>query len=231
MLRKLAGEAAARETGRKLGYPFMPFLDQPAFQLGRDPLELMFLNTAYGTRRADLGVVLFDGLGEIDLTAVMDTYTRGGTTVTYTVAPTRRLIRSKHGLYFVPRYDFSTAPAFSRVVVPGSPSDLKDRQVEQWTRGKQGSGLEYLYADTANPRPFAFDATLTAMAEHDGPVFATTVAARQLEYPSQHLPLAPAGWPLGLLLLPLALGAASVGAVWWGGRALKTRVVLAPSPT
>ena len=230
VLRKLVGEAVAQETGRKLGYPFMQFLDNPTFQLGRDPLEWMFLNTAYGVKRANMGVVLFDGVGEIDLTAIMDTYTRSGTTVTYTVAPTRRLVRSKHGLYFVPRYDFTTAPAFSRIVVPGGPSDLKDRQVEQWAAGRQGHSLEYLYTDTA-PRPFAFDATIMAMAQHDGPIFATTVAARQLEYPADHLPLAPGGWPLSLLLLPLALGVVSVAVVRWGGRTFKARLHLAPAPT
>ncbi len=214
VVRKLVGADVAQATADKLNYPFMQFLDNPAFHLDRDPLEWTILNMAYGTQRTNMGVVLFDGIGELDLTAVIDAYTRSGATINYTVASTRRLIRSQHGLFFVPRYDFNTAPAFTRIVVPGAPADLNDGQVERWAREQQGRSLEYLYP-TATPRPFAFDAALLAMAHYDGVTFATTVAARQLEYPSDHLPLPPGGWPIGLTALPLALGGASVTAVGW----------------
>jgi hypothetical protein len=69
-----------------------------------------------------MGVLVTDGLGEIELAAAFRPYTE----LSYLAQPVAltvdgQPIRSRHGLTFVPRADLpSAAPGLDRLVVPGS---------------------------------------------------------------------------------------------------------------
>jgi transcriptional regulator GlxA family with amidase domain len=118
---RFGGRAVAEEVARQIGYPTTRYLDDPSWQFpagANTPSLPVMLNTAYRLRTEDLGVVLYDGVGELSLASVVDPYTLLLTTHLHTLGLQRAPIRSQHGLYFVPRFDFATAPHLDRILVP-----------------------------------------------------------------------------------------------------------------
>src|SRR6185436_17396684 len=62
------------------------------------------------------GILLYDGVGELDLTAVIDVYEATNQLHTVTDAPS---VLSRHGLQFVPRWHTRSLPAIHRLFIPG----------------------------------------------------------------------------------------------------------------
>jgi transcriptional regulator GlxA family with amidase domain len=216
-LQKLLGKQAAREVAAKLNYPHTRFLDNPLYNvptLGSAGF-LQVLNAAFHWNKDEIGVYLFEGIGELDLTAALDTYGSTFTARASTFAPVREVIRSRHGLYLVPRADFTSAEDFDRIIIPGDLS-VPVQELEQWLQSEQGPAVEYLYsAEVAagEARPFAFDITLTDLAKRSSEVDAR-ISLTALEYPVDHLQLGGRSWPLQRLSSALVVVLASVAAVW-----------------
>jgi putative intracellular protease/amidase len=209
VIRGYVGEGAASALAQKFGYPDQRLGGEPriaANRLTASDRALYVLGVAYGWGNPEIGVVLTEGTSEIELTSVLDVYpgpVLTANTTTLTPEGPRSLVRSEHGLYFVPRSDLARAPGLDRLLVPGrtAPS-MTDPRVRSWAREK-GLKLEFIHADA--PAAFPFDATLSDLAEHENaPVARFT--ARLLEYPIGHLGLAGGGWPYAHLLRPLGLG-------------------------
>jgi AraC family transcriptional regulator, transcriptional activator FtrA len=120
-IQKLLGKQAALDVATKLNYPHVQFLDSPFYQVPSPGTAgiVKWLNAGYHWNKQEIGAYLFDGIGEIDLTAVLDTPGSTFTARASTFAPQREVIRSRNGLYLVPRADFSNAADFDRIVVPG----------------------------------------------------------------------------------------------------------------
>ena len=80
------------------------------------------LSAAYRWDRPNMGVLLTDGVGEIELASAFRPYT----VFSYLADPVAvtadgHPIRSRHGLTIVPRADLaSAAPGLDRLVVPGA---------------------------------------------------------------------------------------------------------------
>jgi DJ-1/PfpI family len=209
VVRGYVGGAAARELAREIGYPDQRLGDEPripAKHLTASDAALYILGAAYGWGKPRIGVILTEGASEIELASVSDVYPgQSFTANTTTMAPggPRSLVRSEHGLYFVPRSDLGDAPKLDRVLVPGSdaPSAIEPR-VSSWARDR-GLKLEFIHAGTS--AGFPFDATLSDLAEHEN-VPVAEFRAKGLEYPTDGLELSGDGWPFGLLLRPLAVG-------------------------
>jgi putative intracellular protease/amidase len=203
------GEEAAADLARRIGYPDRRLGDEPkipADRLTAGDRALYVLSGAYGWDRPRVGVVLNEGVSEIELASVFDAYPGPAfTSKTTSLAPggPRSPVESDHGLYFVPRYGLEDAPSLDRVLVPGRDAVPEtDPVVLSWAR-KDGLKPEYVHADA--PAGFPFDATLRDLAEHENEPLAGFLA-RLLEYPTGHLDLAGSGWPFALLLRPLAVG-------------------------
>ncbi len=244
VVEKILGKAVALETARKVGYAPVAQLADPRFTLGMSPLPAVLLANAFRFDKTEMGVVLHDGVGEIDLAAVLDTYPRSGTTLTRLVADTRRVVRSRHGLFLVPRWDFASAPRLDRVVVPGARGALDDAPLAAWARDRHGVGVTYLRGDLGAPLAadrFPFDLTLADLARGESAAVARW-SARGLEYtPEDPAVLAGAGWPIGIVVWPMALGLLGVALGTLGVRAVRTRAgrrgaaapagpIAAPSP-
>jgi len=103
MIDRLRGRTLALQVARALRYDGARFLDDPAmpqFQPGpRDAIVL--LNAAFGWDRASLGVALDDGIEELPLAAVYDTY--GLSFAVFSVASPGAIITTRHGLHVVAR--------------------------------------------------------------------------------------------------------------------------------
>ena len=206
---RLAGRAVAEEVARQLGYRRTDYLNDPSFRPTK-PVAPLIANAAYSWGWQELGVVLYDGVGELALAALLDPYSSSLSTRTHTLAPQRGAVTSQHGLTFVPRYDFVTAPRLDRVVLPGGQVPDAARQAAAgWARAQRGLPLEEIHANVAAGE-FAYDATLKDLARTRGSGLAL-VTGRVLFLPVEHLPLAGTAWPLDLLARPLALGLLGAG--------------------
>lgn len=213
VVRGYVGEEAATGLAREIGYPDRRLGGEPripARRLTASDATLYVLGAAYGWGRPEVGVLLTEGVSEIELASVLDVYPgQAYTAHATTLAPEGpgTPVRSEHGLLFVPRSGLSGAPSLDQVLVPGrdAPS-ATEPGVQSWARDR-GLTPEYVHADApaGAPASFPFDATLSDLAERENePVARFT--AKGLEYPTGGLELSGDGWPFFLLLRPLAVG-------------------------
>jgi putative intracellular protease/amidase len=176
--------------------------------------------------KQDIGVLVTDGVGEIELASVFITYS-DVSYVARTVALGRdgtAPVRSRHGLVFVPRAAVFDASGLDRLIVPGAdaarrPDPALDRLDPQYVHSGPG---------------FAFVPVLRDMARSvDVPT--ARWRAKTLEYPVDELDLTGPGWPWGVTLLPLLyslIGLAVVGAGWFALRlSLRSRRFARPAVT
>jgi putative intracellular protease/amidase len=178
----------------------------------------------------NIGVLLTDGIGEIELASVFGTYTEAAYAArTFAVGVgSRAPVRSRHGLVFVPRGDAFTASNLDRLVVPGVDAARRhDPALNTLAGAALGLSPEYVHTEPG----FAFDAALRDIARTiDVPT--ARWRAKTLEYPAADLELTGPGWPLGVTLTPLLyslMGLAGAGAVWLALRARRA-ARLAPPP-
>ena len=147
-----------------------------------------------------MGVLLTDGVGELELAAAIGPYLEVKAARTLAISVDGDSIRSRHGLTFVPRADLTAADGVDRLLIPGRdlPPDLdSDLTVVR----AAGIPVDYLHQ-----RPgFAFGGTLQEMARTmDVPT--ARWAAKILEYPAGDLELSGPQRPWALALHPFLLG-------------------------
>lgn len=188
---RFAGRAVAEDVARQIGYPTTRYLDDPRWQPSGDyaaPLVPILANAAFRWGMEDLGLVLSDSVDELSLASLVDPYTASLAARVHTLAPERAPVRSQHGLYFVPRYDFATAPRLDRMLVPGA-----------------GAG------------PWPYDASLRDLARAQGDAVAAAAGFILLLPPGPGL-RAGAGFPIAPLLVAAALSLLGAGLVYGLGR-------------
>ena len=118
LLEQRNGSDVAAKVAGALHIPPSDFVRNP--HMAQYALELsdsiMILNLAFGCPKPATGVWLYDGVGELDLTAAIDVYE--STDHLYTVSDVAS-VRSRHGLQFVPRWNVQRLPSMDRLLVPG----------------------------------------------------------------------------------------------------------------
>lgn len=213
-LRRMFGRPAAEQTAQAMGYPHLRFLDDPTSNIGLRG-DAAVWPSFYRWDRTEIGLVLYDGVRELEIASVIDTYPRSLAATVNTLAPERTSIRSRHGLDLVPRNDLATAPTLDRLLVPGdslAPSSLA--AVQTWAGQQDGLVVEQIHAAGG----FLYDATLRDLARTQSNGVAGAVA-NVLEYPTRDLALDGPAYRLDLLSRPLAFGLLGLGvALWLRGR-------------
>jgi transcriptional regulator GlxA family with amidase domain len=209
-LGRMFGRETAEQTAQAMGYPHTRFLDDPTSNVGLRGDGAVW-PSFFAWDRSDVGLVLYDGVRELEVASVIDTYPRSLAATVRTLAPERTAIRSRHGLDLVPRKDFATAPALDRVLVPGdSMAPESITAVQTWAAQRGSLTVEQIHADGG----FLYDATLRDLARSQGNGVASA-AANVIEYPTRDLALAGPAVRLDLVLGPLALGLFGLGAALW----------------
>jgi putative intracellular protease/amidase len=199
---RLVDRETAERVAAEVGYSYIHYLDDPSFTLPQRATVAPWISLLYRWETVDIGLVLYDGVDELALTAITDTYPRSFAASIHTVAPERSGIETKHGLNLVPRSSCKTAPSLDRVLVPGTDApESTIAALDSWSRATGQPRAEFLHAGS---NAFVFDATLQDMAREHSRVLAS-LAAVGLEYPIDHLPLPGWAWPYDLLPRPLAL--------------------------
>jgi len=162
MIDRLRGRELALQVARELHYDGARFLDDPAMpQLRPAPRDaIVLLNAAYGWDRATLGVALHDGMEELPLAAVYDTY--GLSFALSSVAAPGAVVTTSHGLHLVARHSPEAWAATGGALLPGRPEDRRfafDAALEDVARRQDvptaefaAKRLEYRTAPALNGR-------------------------------------------------------------------------------
>jgi putative intracellular protease/amidase len=233
VVERLVGPAAAARAAQAVAWPdWSPGGAAPIRRSRPGPADVVgLLSAGYRWDRPTMGVLLTDGVGELELASAFRPYTE----LSYLARPVAvtadgRPVRSRHGLVFAPRAELATAtPGLDRLVVPGADAARKG--------AADGLSLpERLTPVYLHDRPgFAFDAVLSDIARTRDVATARWVA-KTLQYPTTDPPLAGPAWPWALTLRPILLAAAAVTAalgIQLLGRRRRTRVAFPapPAPT
>ena len=223
---RLAGRTVADEVASNLRYPHTRYLDDPSYQPPAAFALDGIANAAFRWSPSTVGVVLFDGISEFALGSVVDTY---GMSLarTHIIASERAVVTSKHGLALVPRWDYQSAPAVDRLLVPGDPTALAALPgLDIWARQRYGWPADLLQEHATT---FSYDAVLHYLAQTEGRAIAAA-AASNLVYPADHLELADgASSSRPVLTGPVVFGLLGLGLALWHGRRRVGRRALSPA--
>jgi transcriptional regulator GlxA family with amidase domain len=203
-VQRFLGRDAALETAQRVGYPHTDFLDDRTWVLPPDN-DAAALPNLFRFGRTRIGLFLYPGVGEIELSSVTDTYPRALATDVLSIGAERAIVRTRHGLNLVPRHDLSSVRGLDRMLVPGQADADLVAPVERWAEARNGPAVEHIHAGGDYP----YDSTLTDIAHRETRLIARN-AARWIEYPTAHLKLVGSDWRLALLLRPVALGLVGV---------------------
>jgi putative intracellular protease/amidase len=203
-LQRFFGRATALETAARIGYPHTQFLDDRTWTVDRYS-DAAFLPNLFRFGRTKIGLYLYDGVDEIALSSVTDTYPRAFATDVLTAGVGRGIVRTRFGLDLIPRHDLASLPPVGRMLVPGTPDALAAAPIERWGASNQRVPVERIHASGG----YAYDLTLEDLARHETRLIASH-AAHWIEYPTAQLDLRTRDWSPAMLGRPvglLALGA------------------------
>jgi AraC family transcriptional regulator, transcriptional activator FtrA len=190
VLRRLAGDSVARRVARELRYPNYHYSIDPAVQpYTVSPADAVLLaNAAFRVARSQIGLALYDGVGEIELSALYETHAYTAVADVHTVATAPGVVRTAHGLTLLP----SLAPAsaadraaagvreLDQLIVPGRDARVQGARVVA-TVAALAPALEPAYPQADAPERFALEPVLEELARSvDLPT--ARFAVRRLEY-------------------------------------------------
>lgn len=200
VLKRLFGRDVAFEVAEQVQYPYTAFIDQPSHVLEAMPLGntgqlvpplVNQMLSGYKVGNDNLGIALYEGMSEIALASVADTYAHSGALTLHGIAPERTVIRTQHDLWLIPSSDFQQAPKLDRLIFPGA-ADASS--FEAWS---QARGLEFWRAHRDGE--YAYTTTFHDMAQQYGSLL-TNQAIYMLEYPLGHVAVDSKPVSVGLVL-------------------------------
>ncbi|MFW0787672.1 DJ-1/PfpI family protein [Gordonia sp. CPCC 206044] len=197
IIERTRGTAMAQAAAHRVSWPgYTAGRSARMSQSGLSPADsVALLSAAYRWDRGDVGVLLSDGVGEIELAAAFRPYTE----LSYLAEPLAmsagsQAVTTRHGLTVVPRA--GTDADVDRVIVPGTDAAARriaDGQIDE-------RSVTYL-----NDEPgFAFDGALRDIARTYDAATARWVA-KSMQYPDTGVELAGPAWPWRLTVRPLLL--------------------------
>jgi transcriptional regulator GlxA family with amidase domain len=201
------GDAAAKKVAENMNYPSYNYVIDPnvkPFNAGLSDITYV-LNNAFQWNKLKVGVLLYNGADELDLSAAFDTYGASGTTRTLTVSNKNEPIVTKNGLNLVARYQTNDAPKLTKMIVVGPDAETKAAEdIAQWNNS--GSNAEVLFLHRDMSERFAMDPAFEDLAKQED-VQTAKFAAKRLEYrATDHLKLEGKPFSIEAFGLPILLG-------------------------
>ena len=224
VLIRMAGDSVARRVAREIRYPNYHYaLDPGVEQYSLRPADLVLLtNAAFRLSRPRIGIAMYDGVGEFDLSNVYDAHVHTMAVRAESVAEEEGPVVTLHGLTVFP----------SLVIRPqsgsGTRTDDLDRLIVPGPDGRDGAvllaaaaaaaaprlRLEYIHA--AEPQRFGLEPVIEDLAQ-SADVPTARFALKRMEYRSNSISFAGprVPWLSVIVALALALGGllAAVGAL------------------
>jgi putative intracellular protease/amidase len=204
-IERLVGRDVAERTGQALGYRHLDRLDNPAaeYQPPASPDLGLIPHAMYSWGQTDVGVVLHEGVSETALAALLDTAALN-LTRSYTLAPERTFVRSRHGMIMAPRFSYADALALDRVIVLGDPADPGAVSVaEHWNQRRGQPHVELLTSGAG--AGYAYDVVIADVARYAGEAVARSDSVN-LVYPVDPAIVSGSAWTPILIFHPLGVG-------------------------
>lgn len=211
LLARRNGQPVADRVAQAMHYPDSEFVANPHMPQYTSDLSdaIALANNAFNWPRRQTGVWLYDGVGEIDLAAVVEAYQVSATNQIHTVAAASVLV-SQHSLQIVPRWQTANLPVMDRLLVPGGDGARHAANLLPDGLGGASGQVTLLQNDTTPT--YAFTLALHDLAAtHD--VLTARVVAKYLEVRSP-LHLVGSQGPLHLLMIPMLAGLGGCIALW-----------------
>jgi putative intracellular protease/amidase len=208
VIERVVGTDAAAAAAQAVGWRYYSpgtAAALPRSQVAPTDAVMHILNIGFRANTTTMGVMLTDGVGEIELAAAFAPYAEAKAARTVAIAADGDSIRSRHGLTFIPRANLEATGEVDRLLVPGAAAEPVGEVAA--AAGRAGVPLQYLHRQPG----FAFDAALRDMAAATD-VPTARWAAKILEYTGAELGLSGSAWPATLVLRVLLLGLAGVAA-------------------
>jgi putative intracellular protease/amidase len=209
LVEQLAGAAEAQRVGQELAYPGWSLHGPTEIRAQRwVPRDLAYLlAVVFPWWRPTVGVGLVEGVGELEVAAPFEVYASSFAARTVPIAA-EATVTTRHGLRLVATPANADALRIDRLMVPGvGPIEEVDSQLLGWAAAR-GLKVELPNGGQAAGE-FSFDVMLGDLASHSDQTTAR-VTAKSIEYPTEQLELAGAGWPWRpTALLALAATAAT----------------------
>ena len=203
--------AVADRVAEAMHYVGSTFVDDPrAPQYTFEPVDsAVYFNLAFNWPKPTAAVWLYDGVGEIDLAAVVETFGVTSANATTTVASSST-VTSRRGLQIVPRRQAHELTSVDRVLVPGG-ADAR-LAAQRIPEALLGGGRQATVLENEHGPNYAFTLAIEELAaSHD--VVIAEYAARQLEV-RRPLHLVGPGWPVKLLVVPVLAAVGGFLALW-----------------
>jgi hypothetical protein len=170
--------------------------------------------------RPTVGVGLVEGVGELEVAAPFEVYASSFAARTVPIAA-EAAVTTRHGLRLVATPATAGALRIDRLVVPGVGAiEEVDSRLLGWAADR-GLDVELPNGGQAAGR-FSFDAMLGDLAGHSDQTTAR-VTAKSIEYPTEQLELAGAGWPWRPTALLALTATAAIGIGWVPAAATRRR--------
>jgi transcriptional regulator GlxA family with amidase domain len=200
LVERLAGATVAADAAKAIGWRHYG-TPVPVTTPAAVPDAVAIVNAGFRWNPAEIGVLVPDGVGEIELASVFDSQGQSLSSRTLAVSTDGGPVRSRHGLTFLPREKLADAgPKLDRLLVPGS------------TRGVAtppgGPAPEYVH-----DRPgFAYDVAVSGLAR-DTDVATARWTAKALELPTDDVVFDGPAWPWRPTAVPVVLILLGIGVV------------------
>ncbi len=208
VITRLNGEHVARRVAEEIRYPTFHFARSPAaeqYEL-RASDAVLLANAAFAHAfREQIGVALYPGVGELDLSNIYDAHAYTMVADVRAVSERSDFVVSAHGLTLIPSIVLSESPGdaahLDRLMVPGT-----DAMGPSSGLAALASPLKAEYLHASAPRRFGLEPVLEDLARSsDKPT--AQFALRRMEYRSGLVNLDGPVVPWRVILVPTGLGA------------------------
>jgi transcriptional regulator GlxA family with amidase domain len=207
------GDSVARRVAGELRYPNFRYAEDPTVtQLEIRPSDaVLFVNAAFRAARQRIGVALYDGVGELEISNVYDAHAATAAAEVHAVAVAPGIVRTRFGVTLlpslVPARDSAAVRGLDRLVVTGeegtAPRDLAA------AIAAVAPEVNAVRIDTGATR-YPLEAVLEDLAR-TADLPSARFAEKRLEYRSASMDLR--GSTVPWAVLPLPLGVAVLGAL------------------
>jgi transcriptional regulator GlxA family with amidase domain len=223
VIARLTDEETARRIARELRYPNYHFAIDPTVEpyAFRPADAIHLVNAAFRTGRDRIGVALYPGMSELDLSNVYDTHAFTTVADLEGIALDAGAVVTAHGLTLLPSRtaDEVARLALDRLVVTGVEARvLAAPLLERLAAVSPALERTYLHADA--PARFGLEPVLEDLAR-TADVATARFALRRLEYRSDSIRLEGSAVPWRTLAFPFLLGAIGLAIATILGRAVR----------
>ncbi|KIL38990.1 DJ-1/PfpI family protein [Gordoniibacillus kamchatkensis] len=192
------GEPVAAKISKEISYPSYRFVQNPKVD---HPfyVDLKFatywLNLGFHWSKKQMGVLLYNGMEELALSSIFDSYGDTGTTQILTVSSSNAPISTKHHLNILARHQISNAPKLDKMIIPGGDAkSLAAAEIRLWS--EKGNAEETLLIHSDSPNRYVFEAPLEDLAKQED-LLTAKHAVKRFEYRANGIHLEGKPLPLG----------------------------------